>query len=179
MGDVIVETGLQTDPESFFRQYYPLLFRSIGASTGAPRAEVEDLVQDVLLHAWKGRRDYRGETSPLRWILAIARHKSLDRFRHLDRDRRADDVLRALGDLGRVPLPADVLASAELRRQVRRALAGLPPDYAEVLRRRYVEGQSIRTIAEAVGETEKTVESRLHRARGAFRAAMEDPDDAA
>jgi len=177
MDDLVVVEALQADPESFFRQFYPLLFRSISESTGAPRAEVEDLVQDVLFHAWKGRQEFRGETSPLRWILSIARHKILDRFRHRDRDRRADGVLRAMGELDRVPVPTEVLESAELRRQVRRALSGLPPDYAEVLRRRYVEGQSVRAIAEAAGESEKSVESRLQRARVAFRASMTEVND--
>src|SRR5882757_1149854 len=151
MGDVIVEEGLQTDPESFFRRFYPLLYRSVSESTGASRSEVEDLVQDVLLHAWKGRQEFRGESSPLRWMLSIARHKILDRFRELDRNRRADLALRALRELDRVPVPAELLDSVELRRQVRRALSGLPPDYAQVLHARYVEGQSVRTIAETGG----------------------------
>jgi RNA polymerase sigma-70 factor (ECF subfamily) len=178
MGDLVVEEGLQADPEAFFRRFYPLLFRRVSESTGAPRAEVEDLVQDVLLHAWKGRQEFRGETSPLDWMLAIARHKILDRFRHIDRDRRADAVLRALRELDRTPVPAELLESAELRRQVRRALSGLSPDYALVLRRRYVEGQSVRCIALDLGESEKSIESRLQRARVAFRRSMgESPDE--
>jgi len=172
MGDLVVEEGLQTDPESFFRRFYPLLYRSISESTGASRSEVEDLVQEVLLHAWKGRQEFRGESSPLRWMLSIARHKILDRIRELDRNRRADLALRALKELDRVPLAAELLESMELRRQVRRALSGLPPDYAQVLRRRYVEGQPVRSIAVACGESEKSVESRLQRARVAFRTAM-------
>jgi RNA polymerase sigma-70 factor (ECF subfamily) len=180
MGDLVMEEGLKADPETFFRRFYPLLFRSISESSGASRAEVEDLVQDVLLHAWKGRQQFRGETSPLRWMLAIARHKILDRFRNRDRDRRADVILRALGELDRTAIPAELLESAELRRQVRRALAGLPPHYVDVLRRRYVEGQTVRGIAAASGESEKSIESRLERARVGFKASMaarEEPHD--
>ena len=172
MADLVVEEGLRADPEAFFRRFYPLLFRSISESTGASRAEIDDLVQDVLLDAWKGRGAFRGETSPDRWVLSIARHKILDRFRHLHRDRRADAVLRALGQLDRAPIPSELLESAELRRRVRKVLSGLPPDYVEVLRRHYLEGQSVRSIADALGESEKSIESRLQRARVAFRTSM-------
>lgn len=172
MNDLVVEAGLEADPDLFFRRFYPLLFRTISESTGAPRAEVEDLVQEVLLHAWKGRRDFRGESSALGWLLSICRHKILDRFRHRARERRARGILRALGELDRAPIPTEILESRELRRQVRRALSSLPPDYALVLRQLYAEGHSVRTIARAAGESEKSVESRLQRARVAFREAL-------
>ena len=69
-------------------------------------------------------------------------------------------------------IPTEILESAELRKQVRQALLKLPPDYVAILRHRYVEGRSVRNIADALGESEKAVESRLHRARVAFKTSM-------
>lgn len=52
---------------------------------------------------------------------------------------------------------------------VKLVLSELNPRHQEVLIHKYVEGQSMKDIAKAIGISEKAVESRLTRGREAFR----------
>lgn len=156
---------LDLDPSAFFDEFHPRVFRFIAAATGAPAADVDDLVQETLLHAWRNRAQFRGDASLLTWVLSIAKNRVKMR-------------LRALGSrpsfaaIDREELPAGVIRSDEAAAAVRRALDAIDPEYADVLLRRYFEGRTVREIAEALGESEKAVESRLHRAREALREKL-------
>ncbi|HYE97637.1 MAG TPA: RNA polymerase sigma factor [Planctomycetota bacterium] len=172
---IVTSPGLQADPAAFFRAHYPPLYAWVARVSGAPTADVEDLVQETLLHAWKNREQFRGSASPLAWISAIARHKIRDRWRA--RPAVPADVLSRLDE---VVLPDDVVEAADVRRRVRACLDGLPSEQADLLRARYLEGLSVLQISQRLGEGEKAVESRLHRAREAFRKrlAQGENDDA-
>jgi RNA polymerase sigma-70 factor (ECF subfamily) len=165
---------LDLDPGSFFDEFHPRVFRFIAGATGAPAADVDDLVQETLLHAWKNRAQFRGDASLLTWVLSIARNRIRMRARSLGKQAEVEASLQAL-EIDEIP--EDVLRSAELAGAVRRALDALDPAHADVLLRRYFDGRSVRQIAEALGESEKAVESRLHRAREALREQLAQGGD--
>ena len=165
---------LETDPAAFFDAYHPRVYRFIASATGAGAADVDDLVQETLLHAWRSRAQYRGDASPETWILAIARNRVRMRLR-ADRTRGAFEA--ALQAIEREEIPVDVLQDAETTGAVRRALDAIDADLRDVLLRRYFRGMTVRQIANAQGETEKAVESRLHRARQALREKLTEGDD--
>ena len=165
---------LDSDPSSFFDEFYPRVFRFIAAASGAPAADVDDLVQETLLHAWRGRDQFRGDSSIDTWILAIARNRIRMR-RRAERARGAFEA--ALRAIDRDEIPDDVIRSAEAVGAVRRALDALEPELREVLLRRYFRGLSVREVAASLGDTEKAVESRLHRAREALRHHLSQGGD--
>jgi RNA polymerase sigma-70 factor (ECF subfamily) len=165
---------LDLDPAAFFDEFHPPVFRFLARATGAPAADVEDLAQETLLHAWKNRAQFRGEASPLSWILSIARNRARVRLRALETRGAHDRALRALAEIESRLLPEDVLEDAETRRRVREALEEIGTGYSEILVRRYFDGWSVRRIAEETGESEKAVESRLHRAREALRDRLKE-----
>ena len=156
---------LDLDPSAFFDEFHPRVFRFIASATGAPAADVDDLVQETLLHAWRNRAQFRGDASLLTWVLSIAKNRVKMRLRALG-------SRPAFGAIDREELPADVVRSDESAAAVRRALDAIDPDHADVLLRRYFEGRTVREIAGALGESEKAVESRLHRAREALREKL-------
>jgi RNA polymerase sigma-70 factor (ECF subfamily) len=160
---------LDLDPSAFFDEFHPRVFRFIAAATGAPAADVDDLVQETLLHAWRNRAQFRGDASLVTWVLSIARNRVRMRNRALGKKAEVEAAIRAME---REKIPDDVLRSAELAGAVRRALDALDPAHAEALLLRYFEGRSVRQIADALGESEKAVESRLHRAREALREKL-------
>ncbi len=164
--------SLDLDPAGFFREFYEKVYRFVASGTGLPDQEIEDLVQETLLQAWRDREQFRTDSAALTWVLSIAKHRVFDYRRREQRVRQADAVLRALASLETEELPEHVLASEEAGRRVRRALEELEPDYAEVLLQRYRDGRSVQEIADAMGESRKAVESRLHRAREALRKAL-------
>lgn len=168
---VTVDARPKLDPAAFFDEAYPRVFRFVASLSGAPAADVDDLVQESLLEAWRGRASFRGEASLLTWVLGIARRRALARRRS---SARREEILRALRALEEAPVPADLLGEEETARRVRAALEEIEPAYAEVLALRYLEGRTPREIAGALGESEKAVESRLHRAREALRDRLKE-----
>lgn len=168
---VTVDAPSSLDPSAFFDEAYPAVFRFVAAFTGAPAGDVDDLVQEALLEAWRGRASWRGEASLLTWVLGVARRVALSRRRSTS---RRDEILRALRALESAPFPPELLRDEETVRRVREALDAIEPAYAEVLVLRYLEEKPVRAVAAALGESEKAVESRLHRAREALRERLKE-----
>jgi RNA polymerase sigma-70 factor (ECF subfamily) len=164
---------LESDPSAFFDEFYVRVFRFI-ASAGGAAADVDDLVQETLLHAWRNRDQYRGDAPLDSWLLGIARNRVRMRLRA---DRTRDAFEDALQAIDQEEIPGDVVRSAETIGAVRRALESLEAGQRDVLLRRYYQGQTIRTIALTLGETEKAIESRLHRAREALRERLIEGGD--
>jgi RNA polymerase sigma factor (sigma-70 family) len=63
------------------------------------------------------------------------------------------------------PLPEEIIERAETAEIVRTALGRLKSKEQEVLRAKYIEGLSVREIAERIEVTENAVHSLLYRAR--------------
>jgi RNA polymerase sigma-70 factor (ECF subfamily) len=119
----------------------------------APRLEVDDLVQDVFLHAMRRMSTLRDPSAFGGWLAAIARNCASD---HLRREHPTE------------PLPdGDELAAAPPRHPdaiaVMRVLRALPDAYRETLAMRLVEGMTGPEIAAATGLTAGSVRVNLHR----------------
>ena len=137
----------------------------------APRYDqVDDLVQEVFLAAWKSLSQYRGEGALRAWVMGIARHKVEDYYRQL---LRAPEPLEE--NDADLPEPAtmldfhQVLERDELRKHARRVMEDLPEHYRWALIWRYWEKASARDMALKTGKTEKAIERLLARARAEFR----------
>jgi len=141
---------------------------------GAERAQAEDLMQEVMLAVWRKAPAYDPKlASPSTWIFAIARNRRIDALR---RDKRA-----ALDpdDPGLLPeaelLPDRILDNGAWERRLAGAIAGLPPEQAQMLRLAYFEDRSHGDIAAHLGLPLGTVKSRLRLAIARLRTIFE-PD---
>ena len=67
------------------------------------------------------------------------------------------------------PLPGEVLERAETRDLVHMAIANLPEQYRTALTRKYVDGETLETLARELGISVDATKSLLARARRAFR----------
>ena len=143
-------------------------------STGFPRADVDDMVQETMVQAWRDRERFEHGAVPLTWLLAIARNRVRDLLRKQRVRQDSDRVLRALGRLEIEDVSSDVLECFELGLRVRQALEALPREYSESLALRYLEEKSVKAIAELKSESEDAVESRLRRAREALRKRLSE-----
>ena|SRR5258706_4329612 len=160
------------DPSRFFDEFYPKVYRFVSSASGAPREDVEDLVQETILIAWGQRAGFHGDSSFETWVLAIAKNRVRRLIRGDRRKEAAVDAWSVLAAIESEEIPEPVVRSEELGRHVRRALAGIDEGYVRVLLLRYVEGWSVGRIAAELGETQKAVESRLSRARDGLRKRL-------
>ncbi len=147
------------------------------------KVEVDDLLQDTLLEAYKefGNFNYRGPGSFLHWLSRIAEHVIIDEARFQGRNKRhATEMLRfrSEGNPGG-PEPVDtrtpsrLFAQSERIRRLLRNLDSLPAHYREVILLAKFEGLTTREIAERLGKTPEATALLLHRALKGFRQLRE------
>ena len=160
-------------------------YRFTGSFTDA-----EDLVQETMVKAWRGRAAFRGEAGLRTWLRRIATHVCLDALRR-DRARRTLPSGEGEGAAREVlwldPLPDEVLADSEsdpaarydLRESVSlaflAALQRLPPRQRAVLILRDVLALRASEVADQLEVSVSAVTSLLHRARRTLRARYTRP----
>ena len=140
------------DQEAFARLYadYVRMVHAILLGR-VPRRDVDDLVQEVFLTAYRRIRELRDPAAFGAWIAAIARHRATDYLRHMREPVALPDDL-AGGD----PIETETFAILETVRT-------LPEAYRDTLLMRLVEGMSGAEIAERSGLTPASVRVNLHR----------------
>lgn len=134
--------------------------------------EAEDAVQEVFLRAFRRIDSFDPERRFVTWLLSIGSNYCIDRLRRRRGTRLdLDDVAVWLpsGDPG----PERHALLDERRAAVQRALQRLSETYRSVTVLRYWHDLSYLEIAEALGLSEATVKTRLHRARKQLAEALE------
>ena len=148
----LVKAVLEGDREGFaglYELYAPLVHGILLARV--PRMEVDDLVQDIFLHAFNKLHTLRDEAAFGPWIAMIARNRAVDYHR---RSRATVEITDDLyGSEKQQSKAAEIL---ELIRS-------LPEAYRETLVLRLVEGMTGPEIATRTGLTAASVRVNLHR----------------
>ena len=149
---VLVRAVLEGDRESFARLYdrYTALVHGILLAR-VPRAEVDDLVQDIFLHAFKKLHTLRDAAAFGPWIAMIARNRAVDFHRRAKETVEINDDLRG----------SDTHDSKA--KEILELIRSLPEAYRETLVLRLVEGMTGPEIAARTGLTAASVRVNLHR----------------
>ena len=130
--------------------------------------DVEEVVQDAFMRAYRGLASYRGDASFYSWLYRIASNAA---FSFLKKnagelpvaDKRSDDGFEP--GLTDEQTPERVLLARQIGEVVERAMARLQPELAEALVLFEVEGKSYKEIAQMLGTPIGTVRTRIFRAR--------------
>jgi len=144
------------------------------------RDAVEDVVQETFTKAFYRIGSFKGGSSLYTWLYRVAVNAAKDYIK--TRKRRPASSFDDLP--GRASLPAGTppmvegLERRELRIAVRAAIARLPRRFRNVLALREIEGMAYNEIAEVLGLSLGTVESRLFRARRRLRSLLVEEDPA-
>jgi RNA polymerase sigma-70 factor (ECF subfamily) len=149
---VLVKAVLEGDKEAFGRLYdlYAALVHGILLAR-VPRAEVDDLVQDIFFLAFKKLHTLRDWAAFGPWIAMIARNRAMDFYRRSHETVELSDNLRALD------------SSTNRAAEILELIRGLPDAYRETLVLRLVEGMTGPEISTRTGLTPASVRVNLHR----------------
>lgn len=153
--------------ETVFETTAPALLGYFLRRTADPE-DAADLVGETLTEAWRvARRMPDGPEAARMWLFGVARNT----LRHHVRGKVRRDAL--ISDLGR----AITLATGEVSDDdldVRRAIARLPEDLAELIRLVHWDGFSLEQSAAHLGIPGSTARSRYSRAKELLRAALSE-----
>jgi len=145
-----------------------------------PRLDSMDLVQDALVSALGGLKDftYKNEGDFLRWLVRITQNQlrdNIDKLYTNKRDIRKEVRLenyrpttggRFAGNPGPIAntTPSVIMSKKEDLDKLEKAIDQLKPDYKEVIVLAKIEGLSYKEIADKLGKTIDSVAHLLSRA---------------
>jgi len=134
----------------------------------------EDVVQEtfIRLHRQVSTQGWASIKHPTTWLFQVAHNLTMDVLRQRMRQQGSESRLQAAGDRVNAELQTeqatqemDALGEAirqEARHVVLRELAQLEDVYRQVVLLKIIQGMSLRQVAEVVGVSLTTVNSRLN-----------------
>jgi RNA polymerase sigma-70 factor (ECF subfamily) len=152
--------------------YRDRLYRLMVRACHHPQ-DAEEVASEAFLRAYQRLGQFEGRSSFISWLGRIAANLC---FRRRERPEPATRPLEggeydpAAGASG----PEQEALRSEMRRVLRTAVASLPEPDRTVLRLRDIDALSTAETAAQTGLTEAAVKARLHRARRALRAALDE-----
>jgi RNA polymerase sigma-70 factor (ECF subfamily) len=157
------------DTAAIFRAHAADVSRWVRALAG-PNADTEDLIQEVFVTVHRRLCSFRGESAMSTWLFGITsnlvrRHRRVQKLRQW-LGGTAEDVA---GDLAATePTAPELVAQAQARARVYRALDQLGHKYRTAIILFELEGRSAAEIAALCGVKTSAVWVWLHRGRGEF-----------
>jgi RNA polymerase sigma-70 factor (ECF subfamily) len=140
----------------------PQVYGYLCARVGSP-VIAEDLTADTFLAAVQAIDRGTVPDLTVAWLIAVARHKLVDHWRH---QAREESGLRLASDEG---VEDDGVDLRFERAQARAVLEQLGPHHRGALTLRYLDGLPVPEVADHLGRTVHATEALLVRARNAFR----------
>lgn len=133
-----------------------------------------DMVQDAFVRSYTNLKECRDPRRFRAWLFRTLRNRCLDYLKEPRRGHlRYDDAVPLLND---AEGPAAFVDRGELRLDIGRALAQLPPEQREAFVMHYVEGMEYEAIADVLDVSVSAVKMRALRARQAMSVALRTPD---
>jgi RNA polymerase sigma-70 factor, ECF subfamily len=162
---VIVSRASKGESQAFgllYDHYQPQIYRFVVLKVGR-REEAEDITHQVFLAAWKSIPGYEHMGNPFSsWLYQIARNQIIDHYRSkktdVDLEEPAAQAIASHDDL-----ESDAHMRMEFQK-IQVALKELSSDYQDVIIMRFIEEQSIKEVAAALGKSEGAVKLMQHRA---------------
>jgi RNA polymerase sigma-70 factor (ECF subfamily) len=170
-----VQRGDKVAFEMLFTKYQRRVSRLVARFVRS-EAEVEDIVQESFIKAYRALASFRGDSAFYTWLYRIAvntaknhlvsaskRPISLSQFEKNDDDDFQEDVF-----MSDAATPESELITKQIAETVNKSMNELPADLREAIMLREIEGMSYEDIADAMGCPIGTVRSRIFRAREAI-----------
>jgi RNA polymerase sigma factor (sigma-70 family) len=156
---------------AFVVEDYPRIVTGLSVMCGS-RPAAEDAVQGALAKAWERSERGEGIEELAAWVTIVARNSLRSWFRRVRAERRAREALGREGDPRQGTMSDD-------RVDVVRALARLTKIQRETTVLHYYLGMTMAETARALGVSDGTVKSTLHRARQILGPALriDDPTE--
>lgn len=167
----IITSVLAGDRDAFsvlINRYSDPLYRHAMGMTGSPDV-AEDILQQSFIKAYNHLGEVRGRFDA--WLFRIVANGCKDWLKNI---RRTHVSYEEDDQPSPYATPDEDLDRSELRSDLDRALAQLNASLREAFVMKHVEGRSYEEMADLLGTTVGALKMRVHRAREALQALLEE-----
>jgi len=169
--------GEQKAFDDFFEGYAGRLAAFASRRSSLGPSELEDVVQLTMINAIRSLSSFRGASSLFTWLCQICRNQLIDARRKSERRPKISSLEELTEHRSTAEIielidhrdPLEECADDSERDAVRRAINQVPANYARILELRFGDNLTVHEIARLLQLSESAAESRLVRARQAFR----------
>jgi RNA polymerase sigma factor (sigma-70 family) len=138
------------------------------------KSEAEDVIQEVYLKVWRQAGTFDPDrASPITWLVAIARNRSIDRLRAGATARRMQPIDDALEVSDSAPGALQQVETSEQRQRLSDCLSELEPRHAVAIRAAFLDGATYEILAERMDVPLGTMKSWIRRSLLKLRACLE------
>jgi RNA polymerase sigma-70 factor (ECF subfamily) len=161
-------------PRSFvviYKEFALPLTKFVMKRMGAGEKEVEEIVEETAVAAWKGWNTFEHKSTYFTWLCRIALNKIADYYHdQVNKNSRiVVPIIDALTETDAKSLsPEESLVLKDLRKSVNGCLNLMSPEKRKLLQFRYWYDMSYDEIGKLLGISERAVEGRLYRAKEEF-----------
>lgn len=149
------------------------VFKAFITSRVGSAADAEDILQDGLAKAIQRAESVSRDGNAVAWFYQVLRHAIIDHYRARGAAQRRDQTLSTLV----ASLEEDPATPASWEPRLCSCLEGvvdtLRPQYAVLLRRVDLDGESVQHVAHSLGLTPNNASVMLHRARKDLRSRLQ------
>lgn len=155
--------------DAFYDKYY-LGLRKFVKQRVENEEDGEELVNDIMLAAINSLPGFNHQSNEFTWLCGIAKHKIIDFYRKKKLKTILFSVNPMFEEVADKALgPEEESLKNELKKEIKGVFRDLSEGYRKLLRLKYVDGRSMKEIAVSLKTTVKAVESKLVRAKKAFK----------
>ena len=139
------------------------------------REDAEEIAQDTFVKAYRSLADFKGSAKFSTWLYTIAHNTGITYLRKKKVQVQSIDEERGMhaADQQASDLRSDRVEEKSRQQMVRRAIAMLSPDDAQLITLFYQGDQTLQEIGQVMGLDPNTVKVRLFRARQRLKEKME------
>jgi len=167
-------TAIPPGPERWLNDHGEVLFGYAHVRV-QDRHVAEDLVQEALLAAWRGRHTFARESSERTWLVGILKHKLADHWRRAGREIGTTRVpATGIVDAADPPEPDGAFERREFWQTLIDCIAALPPAQARAFTLREFDGLRSDEICNILEVTPTNLWVLLHRARTRLRQSLRE-----
>lgn len=174
-----VSNGDRAAFDELYRRYAPAAYGLAVRITAQPTL-AQEVAQEAFLALWRAPQAFDPTRGAFRsFFLSLVHHRAVDTVRREERLRKRTERASNLEPIRGEDVADEVVEGAYLgvrRKEVREALATLPPEQRQVIELAYFGGHTQTRIAETLGIPVGTVKTRTLAAMRKMRRALDRED---
>jgi len=169
--------GQESDLKGIFDEYFPRLYRFANERLSGNHEDTKEVVKNTLSKTLLNVSKYNAKSTLFTWMCAICKNEI---FHYLKKQSRYEQTILLAGEISDIKLteqakntpaanqPDDVYHRDQSTYLIHRILDQLPSNYGNVIEWKYIDGLSVKKIAQRLNLSHSAAQSVLLRARIAF-----------